>query len=260
MTQEKGQYTLWQILGIWVATSAPMLILGHFIAPLLFPRINLHPGFIFTFMTLVGMIWQFVLALLIVRRELGELKWESFHKRMWIQHPRNPKTGERDLKQWWMVTPALVVGIVASLLVSLWTQLIPKVLPILTPIAYADTSNLMTPEFAPQLVGQWWVLGVIIVISIFNYFLGEEFIFRGVLLPKMKGVFGKWDWVANGFLFGAYHWHLYWNIPAIILLGIAISWFTRRYKCIRFATVMHGFMPIIGAVLLALVIAGVATP
>jgi uncharacterized protein len=33
--------------------------------------------------------------------------------------------------------------------------------------------------------------------------LGEEFLFRGVLLPCMEGVFGRWSWVANGVLFGA---------------------------------------------------------
>lgn len=35
--------------------------------------------------------------------------------------------------------------------------------------------------------------------------MGEEFLFRGVLLPRMKGVFGKWDWVANGVLGTFYH-------------------------------------------------------
>ena len=33
-------------------------------------------------------------------------------------------------------------------------------------------------------------------------------LFRGVLLPKMRGVFGKWDWVANSVLFGPYHMHV----------------------------------------------------
>ena len=32
---------------------------------------------------------------------------------------------------------------------------------------------------------------------IFNYILGEELLFRGVLLPRMNGGIGRWDWVAN---------------------------------------------------------------
>ncbi|MBN1306015.1 MAG: hypothetical protein JXA13_16380 [Anaerolineales bacterium] len=33
-----------------------------------------------------------------------------------------------------------------------------------------------------------------------NTVLGEELLFRGLLLPRMQGVFGKWDWLANGLL------------------------------------------------------------
>jgi hypothetical protein len=40
-----------------------------------------------------------------------------------------------------------------------------------------------------------------------NYLYGEEFLFRGLLLPRMHRVFGKWDWLANSVLFGLYHVH-----------------------------------------------------
>jgi uncharacterized protein len=56
-----------------------------------------------------------------------------------------------------------------------------------------------------RLVGAWWFFALFAVNAIFNTILGEEFLFRGVLLPKMEGVFGRWSWVANGVLFGFYH-------------------------------------------------------
>lgn len=31
-------------------------------------------------------------------------------------------------------------------------------------------------------------------------------------MPKMNGVFGKWDWVANGVLMATYHWHQPWGM------------------------------------------------
>ena len=37
----------------------------------------------------------------------------------------------------------------------------------------------------------------------FNTVLGEELLFRGFLLPRMEGAFGRRDWVANGVLFAA---------------------------------------------------------
>jgi membrane protease YdiL (CAAX protease family) len=137
-----------------------------------------------------------------------------------------------------------------------WTQVIPTIVPALTPPEWADNSNLVTPEFAPQLVGQWWVLGVLVFRSLFNFFLGEEFIFRGLLLQKSKSVFGKWDWVANGALFGLYHLHIYWAIPAIVVLGIAISGFTKRYRSIWFAAIMHGFMPLLSYAMIGALIGG----
>jgi hypothetical protein len=42
---------------------------------------------------------------------------------------------------------------------------------------------------------------VIVVQLVFNSVLGEDLLFRGILLPRMRGVFGRGDFVANGVLF-----------------------------------------------------------
>src|SRR6185295_6000080 len=49
----------------------------------------------------------------------------------------------------------------------------------------------------------WYAL--ILVMFLFNTVLGEELLFRGYLLPRMNGAFGRVDWLANGILFAAYH-------------------------------------------------------
>ena len=46
-------------------------------------------------------------------------------------------------------------------------------------------------------MGAWWFLALFVVSAAFNTILGEEFLFRGVLLPRLEGVFGRWSWVAN---------------------------------------------------------------
>ena len=38
---------------------------------------------------------------------------------------------------------------------------------------------------------------MIVVQSVFNTVLGEDLLFRGLLLPRMRGVFGRGDFVAN---------------------------------------------------------------
>jgi membrane protease YdiL (CAAX protease family) len=89
-------------------------------------------------------------------------------------------------------------------------------------------------------VGQWWLLGLLAVQVVFNYLLGEELIFRGILLPKMSGRFGKWDWLANHLLFTAYHLHFMWTTPSRLLLDWLYPWPTRRFKSYWMGVIIHG--------------------
>lgn len=41
--------------------------------------------------------------------------------------------------------------------------------------------------------------------------MSEEIIFRVILLPKMKGAFGRADWMVNGVLFALYHFDKPWD-------------------------------------------------
>ena len=69
--------------------------------------------------------------------------------------------------------------------------------------------------------------------------LGEEFLFRGVLLPRMESVFGRWSWVANGVLFGLYHVHQPWGIPNSVLTGLLYTYPTYRYRSTWMSIILH---------------------
>jgi membrane protease YdiL (CAAX protease family) len=109
-----------------------------------------------------------------------------------------------------------------------------------------------------QLVGAWGFYGLFLVLAVFNI-LGEEFLFRGVLLPKMEGVFGKWDWVANGALFGAYHLHQPWVVLAAAFGGIFFFAFpAKRWRSTWLAIIAHSvgniiFLPLILLIVLGLI-------
>ena len=77
-------------------------------------------------------------------------------------------------------------------------------------------------------------------VIIFNYFLGEEFLWHGILLPKMQGVFGKYDWVANAVIFGLYHVHKPWALPSVIVTNLTYSWPARRFRSNWMAIIVHG--------------------
>ena len=65
-TYEKGQYTLWQILGIWALVSLPMALLAWVVALAIIPYSPLHPGITYWLLTIAGMVWQFVVSLAII--------------------------------------------------------------------------------------------------------------------------------------------------------------------------------------------------
>jgi len=78
------------------------------------------------------------------------------------------------------------------------------------------------------------------VLAVFNTVLGEELLFRGLLLPRMRGVFGKRDWVANGALFTVYHLHVPWPIPATFVDGIFLfAYPSRRFQRAWMGIIAH---------------------
>jgi membrane protease YdiL (CAAX protease family) len=91
--------------------------------------------------------------------------------------------------------------------------------------------------------------------GIFNTVLGEELLFRGVLLPRMNGAFGKRDWLVNGLMFGGYHLHMPWRIPASVLEGFLIAVTTKRYRSAWIGIVVHSAQTVVvGLLILSLVV------
>jgi membrane protease YdiL (CAAX protease family) len=75
--------------------------------------------------------------------------------------------------------------------------------------------------------------------SVFNSVLGEDLLFRGLLLPRMRGVFGRGDFVANGLLFAFYHLHTPWAIPASLADFIYFAYPARRWQSVWMSIIVH---------------------
>lgn len=97
-----------------------------------------------------------------------------------------------------------------------------------------------------------------LVSALFNYALGEELLFRGVLLPRMHGAFGRWDWLANAVLFGGYHLIRPLTVPGIILSTMLWTLPSRRYRSVWFALIPHGIEGLFTMVLIVALVAGAA--
>ena len=248
--RDDDQYSLIKILTIWAAVTVPMPILAFVVAPAMAEEGTMRFAFTFWFLMIAGMAWQFMVSMFVLAREGSLRSWAVFKKRVWVNVPRDPKTGEPKLRLFWWLIPAFLfyAAIELTPVGPFLGNLILIPFPFVANLAAMDLEMIAVPE----LVGAWWIMGVAIVASIFNYALGEELLFRGVLLPKMRGVFGKWDWVVNAVLFGFYHMHVPTRILYTVAGGLAWALPSRYFRSNWFALILHG---IEGVFLLAMVFA-----
>jgi len=240
------QYTLSRVLGTWAAAALPMAALAWLVAPWLASTMNgptALPRALLACLT-AGLFWQFLLVLVLVHREQGTLRWSVVKEALWLHGPRRPSTGRRGGRAWLVIVP-LILAVVAF-------EMIPA-----PPTPGDRDMGLFLASDAGRdfLSGNWVWFAVIITMGIFNTVLGEELLFRGLLLPRMSGVFGRWDWAANGVLFGLYHLHVPWAIPRTLLDTFVLAYPSRRYRSALIGIAVHSAQTIvISALVLVLVL------
>ena len=245
------QYSARQVLLVWAAAALPMGFLGWVVAPAL--ARNGQPGLERQAVLTVGLVWQCLLVLLLVYREAGNLRWSTVRHRLWLTAPRSPRTGEPNRRLWWWLLPfslltALFQLRLGRLIDHLWGALVPS---LRMPVGFDFVAALGTPDNKASLVGAWplWVLFV--VSALFNTVLGEELLFRGLLLPRMAGAFGRWDWLMNGLLFGLYHLHQPWGILKSAVEGaLFLAFPSRRFRSAWFGIAAHSGQSVYLALLL----------
>ena len=178
---------------------------------------------------------ELLAGLLLLRRDgyrKGDNVWRERIRWHW------PK----GLKAWILVIVVFVLAFAAS-------ELVPHL---------ADTPGFVPPEWWPpisdprteinsaadivpdiKLQGNYlYLLAVTAVTLIFNIF-GEEIYYRGYLLPRMRGAFGRWDWVANGVLFTLKHVYQRWLYPGILVGGLAFAFAMGPLGSLPLAMIYH---------------------
>jgi membrane protease YdiL (CAAX protease family) len=213
-----------------------MAILAWVVAPLLahaFSGPTALPRAVILSLT-AGLIWQFIIVLIAVRREQGTLRWPVVKAALWLQAPRSPSGGRVGGMLWLVLVPCLLIFGAEELVPDLWTA------------PGRDLPTFLQSTAGEHLVsGSWTWLAVITTLVLFNTVLGEELLFRGLLLPRMRGAFGRGDWVANGILFAAYHLHMPWAIPTVLVDTFALSYPSRRYRSALIGIAVHSAQSVI---------------
>jgi membrane protease YdiL (CAAX protease family) len=241
-----------------------MGILSWIVFPAVSPDFNSDPlGAAVTRIVLltIGLIWLFVLSMIIVRKEEGDLRWTTVKRRLRLNMPRDPKTGETHRRLWLWVIPFVIAIVVwemalKSYVSELWVSMFPF---LAEPPGYSLGAIFESQELLARLVGAWWFFGLFVVFSVFNSILGEEFLFRGVLLPKMEGVFGKWSWVASGVLHAFWHVHQPWVILETVISAAFLYTFPSwRFRSTWMGIIVHSVQNVFFGFLILGIILGLA--
>ncbi len=181
----------------------------------------------------------FALSIVAFRAEGNELNWQAFRTRLRLK----PLSG----KDW-----LLVLGV--TLLVQVLEQTI-----VLSGLSLDSIPFFRAPDFIPfplvtkgeiklplteflgvPLKGAYWMIPYWIVHLFFNIF-GEEFMWRGYLLPRQELSYGRWAFLVNGLLWGFVghafmKWYFIGMLPDILLT----PWLVQRTNSTWASIVSHG--------------------
>jgi membrane protease YdiL (CAAX protease family) len=163
-----------------------------------------------------------VLAILILKAE-----GYTISRSTWIERLRFRKITKLDL----------VWSFVGLILVGIFSVIIMKLLEL--KFGQFDHSPAFM-SFEPLTKGRYWLLLVWAPYWILNI-LGEEFLWRGVMLPRQEVVFGKYTWIIHGFGWGLFHIAFGWQLLITLIPLIFIqSYIVQKTKNTWIGVIMHG--------------------
>ena len=198
------------------------------------------PTWMFVTIASLGNAAELVVALVLLRREGYPLTLRGLRDRARLRFPKG-------WKKWAL---AIAVIVVAFLLVML-TDPINKALastpgfipmegwpPAQNPNAVIASIDDMFPDVT--LAGNWiFFIGIFVVYGLIFNIIGEELYYRSFLLPKMRAVFGRWDWVANGVLFTLKHVYTRWFYFGILPSGLGLAFLGGPIGSVYLAMIFH---------------------
>ena len=148
-------------------------------------------------------------------------------KSTWINRLRFRRISKNDLV--WAFSGLLMVGIISGIVLKGLQLIIGE---------FDHSPSFMS--FEPLIKERYWLLLVWLPYWILNI-LGEEFLWRGVMLPRQEIAFGKYAWLIHGTGWGLFHIAFGWQLLVTLIPLIYIqSCIVQRKKNSWIGVIMHG--------------------
>ena len=246
------QYNLLIIVFMFAWPAAFYMFLIYAIAPIFYTPVpgESLPTWIFLGVIALGGGAELSAALFLLKREGYRLTLQDLRDRLRLGWPRG-------WRLWGLALVALILAFASGVVTAPLATALANVPGFVPPDWWPPMSN-PTAEitdvtgFFPDisLPGNYLFLVIFFLVGLVCNIIGEELYYRGFLLPRMNGVFGRWDWVANGIGFTLKHIYQRWLYPALLIPGLAFAFVGGPLGSLWLAMIFHW----IGNFLMAMVL------
>jgi len=115
----------------------------------------------------------------------------SFNREVWEKRLRFKKMNKDDWK--WAIIGIMTIGLSSFLITKILLMIYGEI-------------NFHPPfmTFESLTTGRYWILVLWFPCWLLNI-MGEEILWRGVLLPRQEISFGRFSWLIHGFFWGIFH-------------------------------------------------------
>lgn len=206
---------------------------------------------------LIPLIMMFIASLTALRMEGYPVTWTAIKDRFRLK--------KMDRTDWmWtaisfiaMMIGAGIFGVLGQLLVMHGFIPLPSQIPtaLLDPtIDPANIMNVFTASLGANAKGNWWLVLFSLILLAFNI-IGEEFWWRGVILPRQELVHGKNTWLVHGTMWALFHAFKYWSWLGLLPVCLALSFVAQKRRNTWPGIVTHflvnglSLVPILSAIL-----------
>lgn len=205
--------------------------------------------------------WPSTMALFLVAAMTGY--WLEGHAIQWKSFASRFRLASMTGKDWLWTLVLFIISMALYFSLGFTSQWLAQI-PFLAP------HPLVPPDFGPEAVsarfpgilmgmplpGKSWVALIFFVGWLLNVF-GEEFWFRGYILPRQELAMGARAWIANGLMFGFNHIWQPWNLLLIIPAALVGAYIVQRRRNTWILILMHGLMNLTLVVVVVLNVAGI---
>ncbi len=187
-----------------------------------------------------------VVALVLYHFEGNCWSWDNFRKRIWLN--------KMERVDWLWMMGLFVAGILFYFMLAPIGDTLANINffkpPDFFPAEINPLKNLRKGYVMDYKLSGQYMIAVIYFISWATNILGEEILFRGMILRRQMIKYEKLSWVYHAIIWTLWHAFWKWNLISIFPFALALSYTVYKRKNITISIISHGLMNAIPLILI----------